>query len=119
MMRRAVLSLLLILALCAASAPKITPAAPTPSLAPNTPQPGEPTWTPSPVPFSPTATINFETPNPVQISELQQVQLNHQLVVAAKFQNRLENAALRDVQYELLVLDANGSRLAQEFGAIP
>ena len=121
MMRRAVLSLLLILTLCAACAPKITPAAPTPtpSLAPNTPQPGEPTWTPSPVPFNPTATINFETPNPVQISELQQVQLDNQLVVAAKFQNRLEKAALRDVQYELLVLDANGSRLGQEFGAIP
>ena len=121
MMRRAVLSLLLILTLCAACAPKITPAAPTPtpSLAPNTPQPGEPTWTPSPVPFNPTATINFETPNPVQISELQQVQMDNQLVVAAKFQNRLEKAALRDVQYELLVLDANGSRLAQEFGAIP
>ena len=118
---RVAISLLLFLTLCAACAPKITPAAqtPTPSLAPNTPQPGEPTWTPSPVPFNPTATINFETPNPVQISELQQVQLNHQLVVAAKFQNRLENAALRDVQYELLVLDANGSRLAQEFGAIP
>ena len=86
---------------------------------PATPLPGEPTWTPSPIPFNPTATINFETPNPVQISELQHVQLDNRLVVAAKFRNTLENAVLRDVQYEVLVLDANGSRLAREFGGIP
>ena len=120
---RAALSLLLILALCAACLPSASPTpspyTPTPSLAPSTPQPGEPTWTPSPVPFNPTATINFETPNPVQISELQHVQLENRLVVAAKFQNTLQDAVLRDVQYEVLVLDANGSRLAQEFGAIP
>ncbi|MGV7975393.1 MAG: hypothetical protein AB2L16_00680 [Anaerolineaceae bacterium] len=120
---RAALSLLLILALFAACAPSASPTpspfTPTPSLAPNTPQPGEPTWTPSPIPFNPTATINFEAPNPVQISELQHVQLENRLVVAAKFQNTLQDAVLRDVQYEVLVLDANGSRLAQEFGAIP
>jgi len=121
--RQAVVSLILVIALCAACAPVASPTpspfTPTPSLAPNTPQPGEPTWTPSPVPFNPTATINFESPNPVQISELQQVQLESRLVVAAKFQNSLQDAVLRDVQYEVLVLDANGSRLAQEFGAIP
>ena len=120
---RAAFSLLLILALFAACAPAASPTpspfTPTPSIAPNTPQPGEPTWTPSPIPFNPTATINFEAPNPVQISELQHVQLENHLVAAAKFQNTLEDAALRDVQYEVLVLDANGSRLAQEFGAIP
>lgn len=120
---RAALSLLLVLVLAAACAPAASPTpAPlssTPSLPPNTPQPGEPTWTPSPVPFNPTATINFEAPNPVQISELQHVQLENHMVAAAKFQNTLEDAALRDVQYEVLVLDANGSRLAQEFGAIP
>ena len=120
---RAALSLLLILALFAACAPSASPTpspfTPTPSLAPSTPQPGEPTWTPSPIPFNPTATINFEAPNPVQISELQHVQLENRLVVAAKFQNTLQDAVLRDVQYEVLVLDANGSRLAQEFGAIP
>ncbi len=121
--RQAVVSLILVIALCAACAPVASPTpspfTPTPSLAPNTPQPGEPTWTPSPVPFNPTATINFESPNPVQISELQQVHLESRLVVAAKFQNSLQDAVLRDVQYEVLVLDANGSRLAQEFGAIP
>ncbi len=68
------------------------------------------------MPFNPTATINFEAPNPVQISDLQHVQLENHLVAAAKFQNTLEDAALRDVQYEVLVLDANGSRLAQEPG---
>jgi len=92
---------------------------PIPSPMPATPQPGEPTWTPSPIPFNPTATINFEAPNPVQISELQHVQLDKRLVVVSKFQNTLQDAVLRDVQYEVLVLDANGSRLAQEFGAIP
>ncbi len=47
------------------------------------------------------------------------MQLESRLVVAAKFQNTLQDAVLRDVRYEVLVLDANGSRLAQEFGAIP
>ena len=55
----------------------------------------------------------------MQISELQHVQLDNHLVVAAKFRNNLESASLRDVQYEVLVLDATGLRLAQEFGAIP
>jgi hypothetical protein len=88
---RAALSLLLILALCAClpalRQPYASPYTPTPSLAPSTPQPGEPTWTPSPVPFNPTATINFETPNPgANQRELQHVQLENRLVVAAKFQ---------------------------------
>ena len=36
------------------------------------------------------------------------MQLENHLVAASKFQNTLEDAALRDVQYEVLVLEANG-----------
>ncbi len=118
---RAALSLLLILALFAACAPAASPTpspfTPTPSLAPNTPQPGEPTWTPSPIPFNPTATINFEAPNPVQISELQHVQLESRLVVAAKFQNTLQDAVLRMCNTKCLCWMPTVPP-AQEFGAI-
>ncbi|MFZ3070801.1 MAG: FxLYD domain-containing protein [Anaerolineaceae bacterium] len=112
----------LLLAACGQTSPEPDPTAtPTP---PNqgapiaTLQPGEPTWTPTPIPFNPTPTLNYETPNPVQISELQFLQQENRLVVIAKFQNILEDAILRDVQFEVLGLDAAGNRIAQEFGGI-
>lgn len=85
----------------------------------NTPLPGEPTWTPSPQPVNPTPTVNVAEPNPVQITELAHVQVQRELVVAIKFQNILPDALLRDVNYEILALDATGNRIAQESGVIP
>jgi len=85
----------------------------------NTPLPGEPTWTPSPQPINPTPTVNVAEPNPVQITELAHVQVQRELVVAIKFQNILPDALLRDVNYEILALDATGNRIAQEAGVIP
>ena len=85
----------------------------------NTPLPGEPTWTPSPRPINPTPTVNVAEPNPVQITELAHVQVQRELVVAIKFQNILPDALLRDVNYEILALDATGNRIAQESGVIP
>jgi hypothetical protein len=85
----------------------------------NTPLLGEPTWTPSPQPLNPTPTVNVAEPNPVQITELAHVQVLRELVVAVKFQNILPDTLLRDVNYEILALDAAGNRVAREAGVIP
>jgi hypothetical protein len=63
--------------------------------------------------------VNVAEPNPVQITELAHVQVQRDLVVAIKFQNVLPDALLRDVNYEILALDAAGNRIAQEAGVIP
>jgi len=117
------LSLLLLSFFLAGCGPKAslptTSATLTQPTLPNTPLPGEPTWTPTALPINPTPTVNVAEPNPVQISELTHVQVGHELVVAVKFQNILTDALLRDVNYEILALDAAGNRLAQEAGVIP
>ncbi|MGV8049202.1 MAG: hypothetical protein AB2L21_02440 [Anaerolineaceae bacterium] len=69
-------------------------------------------------PYNPTPTLNYASPNPVQISEMQFIQQDNRLVVVAKFQNIYEEAILRNVQFEVLALDAAGNRIAQEIGSI-
>jgi len=117
------LSLLLLSFFLAGCSPKAslptTSATLTQPTLPSTPLPGEPTWTPTALPINPTPTVNVAEPNPVQISELTHVQVEQQLVVVVKFQNILSSVLLRDVNYEILALDASGNRLAQEAGVIP
>ncbi len=65
-------------------------------------------------PINPTPTPDLVNPNPVRVTELEYVQNGSQLQVIAKLFNTLTDAILRDVQVEVLALDANGTRLAQE-----
>ena len=88
---------------------------------------GDPTATPEPffpataevtqdplLPINPTPTPDLVNPNPVRITELEYLQEDTQVLVMAKLFNTLEDAILRDVQLEVLALDATGSRLAQQ-----
>lgn len=65
-------------------------------------------------PINPTPTPDLVNPNPVRITELQYVQTGVELQIIAKLFNTLTDAILRDVQVEVLALDANGNRIAQE-----
>ena len=65
-------------------------------------------------PVNPTPTPDLINPNPVWITELEYVQNGSQLQIIAKLFNTLTDAILRDVQVEVLALDASGSRIAQE-----
>lgn len=89
--------------------------------------PGDPTATPESffpatpettdtvlLPINPTPTPNLNNPNPVRITELEYFQEGSQLTVMAKLFNTLDDAILRDVQLEVLALDALGNRIAQE-----
>jgi len=69
-------------------------------------------------PANPTPTPNFEIPNPVQISELQFFQRDYQVQVIAKLQNILKDALLRDISYEIILLDNSGNRLTDSHGAV-
>ena len=69
-------------------------------------------------PANPTPTPNFEIPNPVQISELQFFQRDYQVQVITKLQNILKDALLRDISYEIILLDDSGNRLTDYHGAI-
>ena len=88
---------------------------------------GDPTATPEPffpataevtqdplLPINPTPTPDLVNPNPVRITELEYLQEDTQVLVMAKLFNTMEDAILRDVQLEVLALDATGSRLAQQ-----
>ncbi|MDD4577491.1 MAG: hypothetical protein PHS75_02920, partial [Anaerolineaceae bacterium] len=92
-----------------------------------TSQSGDPTATPMPffpatvevtqnplLPINPTPTPNLVNPNPVRITELEYLQEETQVLVMAKLFNTLADAILRDVQLEVLALDAAGNRLAQQ-----
>jgi len=91
------------------------------------PNPGDPTATPEPffpataeatsvaiLPINPTPTPNLNNPNPVRITEIEYFQEDSQLIVMAKLFNTLDDAILRDVQLEVLALDALGNRIAME-----
>ena len=65
-------------------------------------------------PVNPTATPDLVNPNPVRITELEYVQTGTQLRIIAKLFNTLTDAILRDVQVEVLALDASGTRIAHE-----
>ncbi len=65
-------------------------------------------------PVNPTPTPDLVNPNPVRITELEYVQTGAELQIIAKLFNTLTDAILRDVQVEVLALDASGSRIAQE-----
>jgi hypothetical protein len=69
-------------------------------------------------PANPTATPNFEIPNPVRISELQFFQQDFHVQVIAKLQNILNEALLRDITYEVILLDGEGNRLTNAYGAV-
>ncbi len=89
---------------------------------------GDPTATPEPffpvatteatgealLPINPTPTPNLNNPNPVRITEIEYFQDGSQLTVMAKLFNSLDDAILRDVQLEVLALDALGNRIALE-----
>lgn len=66
------------------------------------------------LPINPTPTPDLVNANPVRITELEYLQEDTQVLVMAKLFNTLDDAILRDVQLEVLALDANGSRLAQQ-----
>lgn len=89
--------------------------------------PGDPTATPESffpataeatgaalLPINPTPTPNLNNPNPVRITEIEYFQDGSQLTVMAKLFNSLDDAILRDVQLEVLALDALGNRVALE-----
>jgi hypothetical protein len=92
-------------------------------------QSGDPTATPEPffptasestaeaiLPLNPTPTPNLNNPNPIRITELEYFQeADGNLTVMAKLFNTLNDAILRDVQLEVLVLDVFGNRLAVEY----
>jgi hypothetical protein len=108
---------LLSLSACGGSAPGDPTATPVPPTA----TPIQPTvilvdGTPQVVvePINPTPTPDLVNPKPVWITELEYVQNGSQLQIIAKLFNTLTDAILRDVQVEVLALDANGSRIAQE-----
>jgi hypothetical protein len=65
-------------------------------------------------PVNPTPTPDLVNPKPVWITELEYVQTGARLQIIAKLFNTLTDAILRDVQVEVLALDANGNRIAQE-----
>jgi hypothetical protein len=65
-------------------------------------------------PVNPTATPDLVNPNPVRITELEYVQTGVELRIIAKLFNTLTDAILRDVQVEVLALDASGTRIAHE-----
>jgi len=65
-------------------------------------------------PVNPTATPDLVNPNPVRITEMQYVQNENRLRIVAKLFNSLTDTILRDVQVEVLALDASGNRIAQE-----
>jgi hypothetical protein len=65
-------------------------------------------------PINPTPTPDLVNPNPVRITELEYVQTGSQLQIIAKLFNTLTDAILRDVQVEVLALDASGNRIAHE-----
>ncbi len=65
-------------------------------------------------PVNPTPTPDLVNPNPVRITELEYLQTGTKLQITAKLFNTLTDAILRDVQVEVLALDANGTRLAHE-----
>ncbi len=69
-------------------------------------------------PANPTPTPNFEIPNPVRISELQFFQRDLQVQVIAKLQNIQKDALLRDISYEIILLDGDGNRLTNAYGAV-
>ena len=88
---------------------------------------GDPTATPEPffpataeasgealLPINPSPTPNLNNPNPVRITEIEYFQQGSQLTVMAKLFNSLDDAILRDVQLEVLALDALGNRVALE-----
>ena len=88
---------------------------------------GDPTATPQPffpataevtkdslVPINPTPTPDLTNPNPVRITELEYLQEDSQVLIMAKLYNTLDDAILRDIQLEVLALDASGNRLAQQ-----
>ncbi len=98
----------------AKSDPTATPVPPTPTL-------GQPNvvivdGTPQVVvdPVNPTPTPDLVNPNPVRITELEYLQTGTKLQITAKLFNTLTDAILRDVQVEVLALDASGTRLARE-----
>ncbi len=65
-------------------------------------------------PINPTPTPDLVNPNPVRITELEYLQTGNSLRITAKLFNTLTDAILRDVQVEVLALDASGTRIAQE-----
>ena len=65
-------------------------------------------------PINPTPTPDLVNPNPVRITELEYVQTGVDLRIIAKLFNTLTDAILRDVQVEVLALDASGTRIAHE-----
>ncbi|MBN1668917.1 MAG: hypothetical protein JW862_17630 [Anaerolineales bacterium] len=65
-------------------------------------------------PINPTPTPDLVNPNPVRITELEYIQTGSQLQIIAKLFNTLTDAILRDVQVEVLALDASGTRIAHE-----
>ena len=98
----------------AKSDPTATPVPPTPTL-------GQPNvvivdGTPQVVvePVNPTPTPDLVNPNPVRITELEYLQTGAELHITAKLFNTLSDAILRDVQVEVLALDASGTRIAHE-----
>lgn len=69
-------------------------------------------------PENPTPTPDLVNPNPVRITELEYVQSGDKLKVIAKLFNTLTDAILRDVQVEVLALDASGTRIAHEMRTV-
>ncbi len=63
--------------------------------------------------INPTPTANLTNPNPIRITELEYLQEDTELLIMAKLFNTLDDAILRDVQLEVLALDASGNRIAQ------
>ena len=98
----------------AASDPTATPVPPTATLG----QPNVILVDGTPVvvvePINPTPTPDLVNPNPVRITELEYVQTGAELRIIANLFNTLTDAILRDVQVEVLALDANGTRIAHE-----
>lgn len=64
--------------------------------------------------INPTPTPDLVNPNPVRITELEYLQEDTELLIMAKLFNNLSDAILRDVQLEVLALDASGNRIAQQ-----
>ena len=111
----------LVLALGLSACGRMAPADPTATPVPPTTTFNQPTvvfvdGTPQVVvePANPTPTPDLVNPNPVRITELDYVQTGSELRIIAKLFNTLTDAILRDVQVEVLALDANGNRIANE-----
>jgi len=71
----------------------------------------------SPLPVLVTPTPNFSG-GPIQVSEMQYFQQGTLLTVIAKLVNTLNTNSVRDVQLEIVALDANGARIAQAYDEI-